>query len=105
MIHCFLDRFLSGSYSYILLASAFVLIIYALLVTATGRRKPAFEKIGTSYDKQGELVWICRSPQQVFTVRAEVMERAQRRRTWSAGMTDDISEHLKTLNGSHKSRR
>ena len=72
--------------------------VYTLFVLNHRRKKPAYEKIGVSYDHNGELLWICRSSEakQVFTVRADTMGRAERRRTWSAGMDDEVSKHLRS---------
>lgn len=79
-----------------------VAILAVVYTVAAGRRKKLveFEKVGVSYDNNGDLLWICRSSEakQVFTIRADAMNRVERRRTWSAGFNDEISTHLKSLN-------
>ena len=83
------------------LAFAILLTVaYTISYVINSKKKPAYEKIGVSYDHNGDLLWICRSSEakQVFTVRADTMNRAERRRTWTAGMDDSVSKHLRSLN-------
>ena len=76
----------------ILLATigCFLIAFYSLTTLLQRTRTPQYERVGMMYDSNGELMWICRSSKEIFTIKDGSSRGGvfQRRRMWSEGGVD-----------------